>query len=70
MPHRYNVALIERDREAEARITDTGHGQMASFVCKAATVNTTSTATATASATVTGTRTVTKRTTKAMQYRD
>lgn len=66
MPHRYNVALIERDREAEARITDTGHGQMASFVCKAAaTVNTTSTATA--SATVTGTRTVTKRTTKAMQ---
>lgn len=68
MPHRYNVALIERDREAEARITDTGHGQMASFVCKAAaTVNTTSTATATASATVTGTRTVTKRTTKAMQ---
>lgn len=68
MPHRYNVALIERDREAEARITDTGHGQMASFVCKAAaTVNTTSTATATASATVTGTRTVTKRTTKEMQ---
>lgn len=68
MPHRYNVAPIERDREAEARITDTGHGQMASFVCKAAaTVNTTSTATATASATVTGTRTVTKRTTKAMQ---
>lgn len=66
MPHRYNVAPIERDREAEARITDTGHGQMASFVCKAAaTVNTTSTATA--SATVTGTRTVTKRTTKAMQ---
>lgn len=68
MPHRYNVAPIERDREAEARITDTGHGQMASFVCRAAaTVNTTSTATATASATVTGTRTVTKRTTKAMQ---
>lgn len=68
MPHRYNVAPIERDREAEARITDTGHGQMASFVCKAAvTVNTTSTATATASATVTGTRTATKRTTKAMQ---
>lgn len=68
MPHRYNVALIERDREAVARITDTGHGQMASFVCKAAaTVNTTSTATPTASATVTGTRTVTKRTTKAMQ---